>query len=192
MSVFDVVVNTDDLVVLGPPDVIDVSVAIGEKGNRGATFYVGSGNPNVSSVSQNVFGDSITPVAGDIFINTAVGAEYGWLYIYNPKVVGDQWDQVLKLQPPVYSTKTQTTFILGTATLSIPLSEIVASSSGLTADNFNVNLTPIHSDPVCLTINSKTINSSNLDIVVEGITYASSTWSALSSIINICISVVVA
>ena len=81
MAIFDVVVNTDDLVVLGPPDVVDVSISIGEKGDRGATFYAASGNPNSTAISQNIFGSSVTPIAGDLFINTATGDEYGWLYI---------------------------------------------------------------------------------------------------------------
>jgi hypothetical protein len=191
MAVFDVLVNTDDLVVLGPPDVIDVSVSIGEKGNRGATFYAGSGNPNVLSVSQNIFGETVTPVSGDIFINTAVGDEYGWLYIYNPKVVGNQWDQVLKLQPPIYSSKSQVVFSSGLATISIPLSNIISTNFGLTAENFNVTMTPINSDPTVLTINSVSINGSNLDIVVEAMKYASSTWSQLSQTIFVSINIVV-
>ena len=41
MAIFDVVVNTDDLVVLGPPDVIDLAISVGQQGNRGATFMRG-------------------------------------------------------------------------------------------------------------------------------------------------------
>lgn len=191
MAIFDVVVNTDDLVVLGPPDVIDVAVSIGEKGNRGATFYVGSGNPNLASVSQNIFGESVTPISGDLFINTSIGDEYGWLYVYNPKVVGDQWDQVLKLQPPIYSTQIETTFSSGLSTISIPIADIVVNNVGLTSSNFNITMTPVFSDPVLLTINSRSINGSNLDIVVEGLKYASSTWTQLSETINISTNITV-
>lgn len=191
MAIFDVVVNTDDLVVLGPPDVIDLAISIGEQGNRGATFYAGSGNPNSSTVSQNIFGTTITPVAGDLFINTATGAEYGWLYIYNPKVVGDQWDQIIKLQPPFHAVKKDAAFSSGISTISIPLINIVPSSVGLTADNFIVTLTPNHSDPVVLTINSKSIVSTNLNIVVEGIKFVSSAWSQLNETIGVAINITV-
>lgn len=191
MAIFDVVVNTDDLVVLGPPDIIDLAVSIGEKGDRGATFFAGSGNPNSVSVSENIFGTSIVPIAGDIFINTAIGDEYGWLYIYNPKIVGDQWDQVLKLQPSIYAAQVETTFSSGTTTISIPISNIISNSVNLSAENFIINLTPQYSDPCVLTVNSKSIVGSNLNIVIEGVKYFSSSWSSLSETIEIAINITV-
>lgn len=190
MNIFDVVVNTDDLVVLGPPDVIDLAISVGQQGNRGATFYAGSGNPNDSVVSQNIFGTSITPVSGDLFINTATGSEYGWVYIYNPKVVGNQWDQVLRLQPPIFSTTHQETFSGGVATISIPLSNILPT--GVTQSNPNnyiVNVTPIYSDPIVFTINSKSIVSSNLNVVLEGIKYSGGSWSVLNETISFCMNI---
>lgn len=192
MAIFDVVVNTDDLVVLGPPDVIDLAISIGQQGSRGATFYAGAGSPNDSIVSENIFGTVITPVAGDIFINTALGAEYGWLYIYNPKVVGNQWDQVLKLQQPFYATESQSIFSAGLSTLTIPLSNILPS--GVTEpdpDKYIVTITPKHSDPVAFSINSKTISSSNLQMVLEGIKFTSGTWSALNETIGLYIHIAV-
>ena len=192
MSIFDVVVNTDDLVVLGPPDVIDLAISIGQQGSRGATFYAGAGDPNNSVVSSTVFGTSITPVAGDIFINTALGSEYGWLYIYNPKVVGNQWDQVLKLQQPFHAVDEQLTFTSGTATLSIPLDDILPSGVVESDPNkYIVSLTPKASDPIVLTVNSKTIASTNLQITLEAIKYASSAWTALNETINVYVHVAV-
>lgn len=190
MSIFDVVVNTDDLVVLGPPDVIDLAISIGEQGNRGATFFAGSGNPNDAVISQNIFGDTVVPVAGDMFINTATGPEYGWIYIYNPKIVGDQWDQVLRLQPPIFSSAYEETFTAGTSTISVPLASILPN--GVTQsnpDNYIVTITPIGSDPTVLTINSKAISGSNLDIVLEGIRYSGGTWSALSGAVDFCMNI---
>lgn len=192
MTIFDVVVNTDDLVVLGPPDVIDLSVSIGEQGKRGATFYAGSGDPNNLIISQNIFGESIVPVNGDIFINTATGAEYGWLYIYNPKVIGNNWDQVLRLQQPFYATEEETIFSGGTSTISIPLSSILPT--GVTEsdpDKYIVTMTPKALDPMVLTINSKSIVSSNLQLIVEGIKFSSSTWSTLNETVNIYIHIAV-
>lgn len=192
MAIFDVVVNTDDLVVLGPPDVIDLAISIGQQGNRGATFYAGAGNPNDSTVSQNIFGTNITPVSGDIFINTALGSQYGWLYIYNPKVVGDQWDQVLKLQQPFYAIDEQSTFTTGSATVSIPLSNILPYGvTELNPDKYIVSITPKASDPVVITVNSKTIASTNLELSLEAVKYSSTTWAALNETINLYIHVAV-
>jgi hypothetical protein len=191
-AVFDVVVNTDDLVVLGPPDVINVSVSRGEQGPRGSTFYAGAGDPNDSVVSENVFGSAITPIEGDVYINAATGSEYGWLYVYNPKVTGDQWDQVLRLQPPVFARTVNQSFTNGIGTISIPISDIIPSTiTGLTADNYIVTMTAVSTDPTVLTINSKSIVSTNLEIVVEAIKYSSSTWSNVTTATNIAINITV-
>jgi hypothetical protein len=182
MSIFDVVVNTDDLVVLAPPSTIDVGVDFGPEGQRGATFYAGSGNPNDSSVSENVFGESIIPISGDTYINTAAGANYGWLYIYNPKVSGSDWDQVLRMSPPMYTRNIETTFVTGFATIVIPISEIIPPGVVVSsAYDYVVNIRAINLEPTLLTISSQTIASSNLEIVLQAIKYVGGSWSSLDS-----------
>ena len=181
-SIFDVVVNTDDLVVLAPPTVIDVGVDFGPQGQRGATFYAGSGNPNDSSVSENVFGDIIIPVEGDIYVNTAAGANYGWLFIYNPKITGDDWDQVLRLNPPIYTRNIEELFTTGTAIMSIPTADIVPPGVVVSGPySYVVSLTPIGPNPIVLTINSQTVSGANLLITVEGIKYSGGSWSVLNA-----------
>ena len=182
MAIFDVIVNTDDLLVLGPPEIIELSVSIGQQGQRGSTFYAGSGSPNDPVVYQSVFGSEITPIFGDVFINYASGNEYGWLYIYNPKIVGDQWDQVLKLEQPIYANTYFVSFTSGTGTLSIPLTNILpVDFVEEDPEKYIVVTTPIFTDPVALSINSKTIVGSNLEIIFDAVKYSSSTWTALNS-----------
>ena len=182
MSIFDVVVNTDDLVVLAPPSVIDVGVDFGPQGQRGSTFYAGSGNPNDSSVSENVFGDILFPIEGDIYINVAAGANYGWLFIYNPKITGDDWDQVLRLSPPIYTRNIEQVFTTGVSTISIPVSDIIPPGAAVSGPySYVVSLTAISSDPTVLTINSQTLSGSSLNIVVEGVKFSGGTWSAMNS-----------
>ena len=182
MSIFDVIVNTDDLVVLAPPSVIDVGVDFGPQGTRGATFYAGSGDPNDASVEENVFGDVIVPIDGDLYIHTAAGANYGWLFIYNPKVVGDDWDSVLRLNPPIYNRNVEQTFTAGVSTMVIPEEDIVPLGVVVTGPyDYVVNLTAISTDPTLLTINSQSVSSGNLNIVIEGIKYSGGTWSAMNS-----------
>lgn len=191
-AIFDVVVNTDDLVVLASPSVIDVGVDFGPQGQRGATFYAGSGNPNDSSVSENVFGDVIVPVEGDIYINTAAGANYGWLFVYNPKIVGDDWDQVLRLNPPMYTRNEQTTFSSGSATISVPVADIIPPGVVVSGPySYVASLTPINSDPTVLTINSQSVSASNLDIVVNGISFSGGSWTSLNSTIDIATTITV-
>jgi len=192
-TIFDVVVNTDDLVVLAPPSQIDVGIDFGPQGQRGATFYAGSGNPNDSTVSENVFGDVVIPVDGDLYINIAGGANYGWLFIYNPKVVGNDWDAVLRLNPPIYSRNIEKIFTSGLTTISVPIADIVPPGVVVSGPySYVVNLTPISSDPTVLTINSQTISGSNINIIVEGIKYSGGSWSALDSeTINIATTITV-
>lgn len=191
-AIFDVVVNTDDLVVLASPATIDVGVDFGPQGQRGATFYAGSGDPNDSSVSENVFGDIIVPVEGDIYINTAAGANYGWLFIYNPKITGDDWDQVLRLNPPMYTRNIETTFSSGLATMSVDVSDILPPGVVVSGPySYVVNLTPINSDPTVLTINSQSISGSNLDIVIEGIRFSGGSWTNINSAIDISTTITV-
>ena len=178
-AIFDVVVNTDDLVVLAPPPEISVGVDFGPQGTRGATFYAGSGDPNSTTVSENVFGDIVTPIEGDLYINTQAGAEYGWLFIYNPKIIGDDWDSVLRLNPPIYTRNIEQTFTSGLSTISVPFTDIFPLERS--AYDYVVNLTAINSDPTVLTINSQAIVGSNLEIVVEGIKYSGGSWSNLNS-----------
>lgn len=182
MSIFDVVVNTDDLVVLAGPAVVELGLDFGPQGTRGATFYAGSGNPNDASVEENVFGDVIVPIDGDLYINTAAGANYGWLFIYNPKVVGDDWDSVLRLNPPIYNRNVEQTFTAGVSTMVIPEEDIVPLGFVVTGPyDYVINLTAISTDPTLLTINSQSVSSGNLNIVVEGIKYSGGTWSAMNS-----------
>lgn len=191
-AIFDIVVNTDDLVVLASPATIDVGVDFGPQGQRGATFYAGSGDPNDVSVSENVFGDIITPVEGDIYINTAAGANYGWLFIYNPKITGDDWDQVLRLNPPMYTRNVETTFSSGIATMSIPVADILPLGVVVSGPySYVVNLTPINSDPTVLTINSQSVSGSNLEIVVEGISFSGGSWTNVGSTIDVATTITV-
>jgi hypothetical protein len=182
VNIFDVVVNSDDIVVLAPPALIDVGVDFGPQGQRGATFYAGSGNPNDATVEENVFGDVIVPVDGDIYINTAAGANYGWLYIYNPKISGDNWDQVLRMTTPMYARNVETTFTSGTTTITIPESDIVPSGVVIaSAYDYVVNLRAINSSPTLLTISSQTLTAGNLEINLQGIKYSGGSWSDLDS-----------
>ena len=47
----EVLVNTDDITVLGPPAQVNVQLDIGATGNRGSQIFVGTGNPNSGLIS---------------------------------------------------------------------------------------------------------------------------------------------
>lgn len=182
-AIFDVLVNTDDIVVLGGPSQIDVSVDIGPPGTRGAKFFVGAGNPNIISLPE-------TPSLGDLFINSSTASDYGWVYVYTQSISGNTWEQAVKLQPAIYTSNVEITLDSnGAGTISIPLSEIVSDVTITNADSYVVQLTLIHSNPGSVVVNSKSVISSNLVINVEAVEYSSSVWQALQGVVTMGITI---
>ncbi len=96
-TTLDIVLEEDDLVVLGPPSSIDISVDVGAKGDRGGTVFNGAFDPNTVSLTQfnSVYGK--TPVYGDLFLRIDYGTEYGTFYSYSTVPGGDQWVPILDL-----------------------------------------------------------------------------------------------
>jgi hypothetical protein len=58
----------------------------------------------------------------------------------------------------------------------VPPATVISSTS-----DFIVSVTPINSVPTILTVQSKIISGSNLNIVVSGIKYSGGSWSNLDS-----------
>lgn len=96
-TTLDVVLEEDNLVVLGPPASVDISVDIGAKGDRGGTVFNGAFDPNTISLAQfnSIYGK--TPVYGDLFLRIDYGSEYGTFYSYSTVPGGDQWFPILDL-----------------------------------------------------------------------------------------------
>lgn len=183
-AIFDVLLNTDDIVVLGGPSQIDVSVDIGPEGTRGSKFFVGSGNPNTLTLPE-------TPLLGDLFINSSTATEYAWVYLYTQSVSGtNTWQPTLRLQPSIYSSNAEITFDSdGLATVEILLSDIVSDVTITDSSRYIVQITPEHSDPCSISINSKSISSGYLYINLEAIEYSSSSWQKLQGVVTLGITI---
>lgn len=159
MSVFfDALLETEDLVILGPPRSINVSVDVGSQGERGAKIFVGAGNPNNPGVIPNI--DEV--LVGDFFINNSTAQDFSWLYtlVARPGLGGAarSWEKVLQLQPPIFAKNVKAVFDNGTGQLEINLQDIVSDLSIVNVDRYVVNIEPIYPDPVLVTINSKSIS----------------------------------
>lgn len=96
-STLDVVIQEDDLVVLGPPSTIEVSVDIGPQGDRGSTFFTGDGDPNSLSLQEFDVIHGNVPIYGDIYLRIDFGADYGKFYSYTAVPGGVQWSPVVDL-----------------------------------------------------------------------------------------------
>jgi hypothetical protein len=170
----DVLLNTDDIVVFGPPEIVEVLVDIGPSGTRGSQVFVGVGDPNLVEIGQ-------TPNLNDLYINTSPGADYGYLYQYVSEPGGDTWIQVLKLNPTIYSENHLTTYTDGVASIVIPITDIVTvTGTPLTAENFNVQYSIAHDNPIASGMAVPTIIGTDLTINFTATEYSSSTWSDFS------------
>ena len=185
----DVVLSNDDLTVLSGPEVIELLVDIGPTGTRGSKVFVGIGNPNSVSLS--------TKILNDLYINSAPGSDYGYLYQYVSEPGGDTWVEVLKISPSIYSKNHTVTFASGTSadsgsgTIVVPITDITAVT-GLDADNFSVQYSIVNSNPLASSLTSVTISSTNLVINLQASEY-DGTWGAFDAevLVHLFISVVI-
>jgi hypothetical protein len=176
-----VVFTNDDVTVLAPPPVVEVLVDIGPQGVRGSQFFVGVGNPNSVDIGQTVN-------LNDLYINTSPGGELGYLYQYVSEPGGDTWVQVLDIYPSVYSENAQVTFTSGAAEVVIPVADIVTvSGTSLTAENFSVQYTIAHTNPVASAMQIPPLAGAgdNLVINIDAVEYATGSWSALDESVTI-------
>jgi hypothetical protein len=160
----EVLVSTDDITVVGPPNIVEVLVDIGPTGTRGNRFIVGSGDPDLSTTSGVLFGNTL--ILNDMYINIAPGADYGYLYQYVAQPGGNEWIQVLDMNPVIYSETHLTTYTAGVAQISIPISNIV-SVSGLTAENFNIQYSLAHSNPLASSMSIPALAGAGTNLVIN-------------------------
>ncbi len=148
----EVVLNTDDMIVVGGPAIIDLGLEVGATGQRGSQVYAGYGEPNAN------LSESITPEINDLYINAqSTSEEYSFLYQYQSIPNGNptsQWVQILKLQPTTYAKNDQAEFVDGVAEIIIAASNIVnlTQTQNLSADNFNIQCNIVNDNPVASSI----------------------------------------
>ena len=177
----DVVLSNDDLTVLAGPSTVELLVDIGPTGTRGSKFFVGVGNPNSVTLS--------TKILNDLYINSAPGSDYGYLYQYLSEPGGDTWVEVLKLNPTIYSKLHTVNFVSGTSAYAgggsvvIPIANI-STASGLTAANFNVQYSIQNTKPLASSLSSVTISGTNLVINLEASEY-DGTWGAFDAEVSV-------
>jgi hypothetical protein len=176
----EVLLSNEDVTVLGPPEIVELSVDIGERGTRGSQIFVGTGNPNVIQIGQ-------TPVLNDLFINTSPGEDYGYMYQYISQPGGNSWVEILRINPVIYSENHESEFMVeneneyGSSSIIIPISNIVTvSGTPLTAENFNIQYSIIHDKPVSSSITIPSLTTDDLVINVKAVQFDSGSWTPLS------------
>lgn len=134
----EVILNTEDLVVFGGPESINVEVDFGPQGDRGSRIYVGNGKPDNVDIGQipNIF---------DVYINLLPSSdEYLNIYQYMEVLGTNQWETISRLNFNNYSQKTSIDFTTEINYVFIPTSFILSNPSyigSLNASNFSVQAT---------------------------------------------------
>jgi hypothetical protein len=157
----DVLLDNDDITVLGSPEVVELLTDIGATGTRGSQIFVGVGNPNVIEIGQE-------PELNDLYINTSPGADYGYLYQYISQPGGETWIEVLELNPTIYSKNFSTTYTSGEASITIPVSDIVTpTATPLVAENFSVQYSIVNDNPVASSMSIPALVGDGDDLVIN-------------------------
>jgi len=189
----DVLLNTEDVVVLGPPESVDVLIDIGPQGTRGSKIIVGSGEPNAQTSSGILLGTTL--ILNDIYINTSPGANYGYMYQYLSQPGGNTWVEVLKVSPAIYPAIETVAFSSGNGSVTIPISNIVTvSGSPLTASNFNIQYQIEGANPIASSLEVPALAGAGTNLVINlhATQYSGGSWSALTGnkIVHLFISIV--
>jgi hypothetical protein len=189
----DIVLTTDELTVLGGPSQVQVEVDLGQQGDRGSIFLAGSGEPNAKTVNNVIDGVTVNPF--DMYVNAQQGPDYSNLYQYVP---GDgntlRWVPVIRMIPNSYTTRKSVTFSNGSTTISdIDIISIVGTgtTSGLTADNFAVQITVAGEKPIASAVSVSPPNNGKLPLTVKASELDGSTWSGLSGLKQVYITITV-
>lgn len=185
----DVLLSNDDITVLGPPNIVEVLVDIGPTGTRGSQVFVGIGDPNVIEIGQ-------TPILNDLYINASPGADYGYMYQYVSSPGGNTWIEILSVSPTIYSENHLTTFTSGVAQIVIPVSNIITiTGTPLSADNFSVQYSIAHDNPIAsaMTIPALAGSGENLVIDLTAVESTAGVWSNLTGevVVHMFISILV-
>ena len=181
----NVVVQNDDLTVLGPPASIDLQVDIGPKGDPGSYIYSASGDPNVVTAPFTSNPASV----GDLYFRTSNNTIYQYLAVPG----GEQWEIISNIDPITYNTIENITFSAGSGSISILLDDIYENAPiNLNTNDLAIQLTAIKTNPVALSLSNKTLTSGStrsllLDFIAAE--YSSGTWSNMSGSANLNINI---
>lgn len=189
----DVLLSSDDLLVIGGPTSIDLQLDYGSKGTRGSQIFLSNGNPNTAG---NILD---TPLINDLAINTSAADTEEYLYLYQYKYVDAvlAWHPYLKLLPNQFNANYSVVFTagVGTVTVEIPSIALPTTGAAYSASNFNIQATVSNSSPTAVSVEIGTVTPGDvytLPITLRAAQYSSSTWSSVNStkLVYLAISVV--
>ncbi len=175
----DVLLNTSDVVVFGPPEVVDLLVDIGPQGTRGSKVFANIGNPNTT---PGVITETVQ--LNDLYIDITAGGGY-YMYQYVTEISGNTWVEIIKIAPTLFASNYSVTFTSGEGSQSIPITSISTdiNLSTVTADDFNVQFNIEGTLPIASSV-SKSIETVSdikyLKLDFSGVSFSGGTASDLT------------
>jgi hypothetical protein len=150
----DTIISNDELVVVGPPASVSVSVDIGPQGERGSQFYSGVGTPAQNAASL------VDAKINDLYINRLLGGNYGVVYKLNAVAGGSSWQAILKFQPISHSIQKLVNFTAGSGSISIPLASFYDNApETLDPNTILIQATSELNNPAFISISNKDIQT---------------------------------
>lgn len=153
----DTIISNDELVVVGPPASVSVSVDVGPQGERGSQFYSGVGLPTAAANVATL----VDAKVNDLYINRLLGGNYGVVYKLNAIPGGSDWQEILKFQPISHSVQKIVNFTAGSGSVFIPLTGSVGfypnAPETLDPDTILIQATAELNNPAFISISNKDI-----------------------------------
>lgn len=117
----DVLVDTEDITVLGGPESISVDLDVGPDGERGSRIFTSVGDPNVVSIGGNQ-----TFKVFDLCINVNPSdPDYQFLYQRINDSGNETWEKIFKMTTNQYSEVSLRLFVDGEVEIVLNLLDIV-------------------------------------------------------------------
>jgi hypothetical protein len=156
----EVILNTEDLVVFGGPEEVNLEIDFGPQGDRGSLIFVGNGKPDLVDIGQ-------TPNIFDLYINLlTTDEEYLMIYQYVELLGTLQWQTLTKLIPNTYVTNQSINFS-NVNYCHIPISAIVDPSyiGNIDASSFSIQATfsTSASYPIVSSIKAEVVTLSGIE-----------------------------
>jgi hypothetical protein len=159
----EVLLDTPEISVIGPPATIDLQLDVGGKGARGSQIYSGFDDPNVDPPDASI-------LPNDLFIRESQGQTEGYLYQYlSDGAGGFQWEKIGSLKPSIYSDVASLSASVGNLSASagvysyqVSIAEAFSeyTATSISANNLNIQISTEFEDaPVVTSLKTKSVNN---------------------------------
>lgn len=180
----EVLLDTPEISVIGPPATVELQLDIGSRGIRGSQIYSGFDDPNDEAPDASL-------LPNDLYIRESQGQTEGYIYQYlSDGIGGFQWEKIGTLKPTIFSdvvslsaSPSNLSASAGLYTYEVSIAEAFAEYPALSIlpENLNIQISAeLDGAPIVTSIKSKSIStiSNTININFYALQYETGSWSA--------------